>query len=106
MKLLSRVRLPAIPWTVAYQAPLSMEFSRQEYWGGLPFPCAGDLPETGIKPRSPTLQAYALLSYPPGTQHSQMLKKIKNAVSEMSVSNLNFCNVSYYDTDIGLPRRS
>ena len=63
VKLLSRVQLFAIPWTVAYQAPPSMEFSRQEYWSGLPFPSPGDLPDPGIKPRSPTLQADALLSY-------------------------------------------
>ena len=42
---------------IACQAPLSMEFSRQEYWSGLPFPSPGDLPDTGIEPRSPTLQA-------------------------------------------------
>jgi len=66
MKLLSCVRLFATPWTVAYQGPLSMAFSRQEYWSGLPFPSPGDLPDTGIKPRSPSLQADALLSEPPG----------------------------------------
>ena len=44
------------PWTVAYQAPPSMEFSRQEYWSGLPFPSAGNLPNPGIKPTSLTLQ--------------------------------------------------
>ena len=44
-----------IPWTVAYQAPPSKEFSRQEYWSGLPFPSPGDLPNPGIEPRSPTL---------------------------------------------------
>ena len=48
------------PWTVACQAPLSMGFSRQEYWSGLPFPSAGDLPDPGIKPRSPALQAGSL----------------------------------------------
>ena len=46
-----------IPWTVAHQAPLSVEFSRQEYWSGLPFPSPGDLPNPGIKPGSPSLQA-------------------------------------------------
>ena len=66
MKLLSRVRLFATPWTVAYQAPLSMEFSRQEYWSGLLFPSPGDLPNPGIEPGSPTLQADALPSKPPG----------------------------------------
>ena len=48
-------RLFATSWTVAYQAPLSMGFSRQEYWSGLPFPSPGDLPNPGIKPRSPTM---------------------------------------------------
>ena len=65
-KSLSRVRLFAIPWTVAYQAPLSMEFSRQEYWSGLPFPSPGDLPDPGINPGSPALQADVLPSEPPG----------------------------------------
>ena len=66
VKLLSRVRLFATLWTVAHQAPLSMGFSRQEYWSGLPFPSPGDLPNLGIKPRSPALQADALTSEPPG----------------------------------------
>ena len=54
------------PWTVAHQVPPSMGFSRQEYWSGLPFPSPGDLPNPGIEPRSPTLQADALTSAPPG----------------------------------------
>ena len=66
MKLLSHVQLFATPWTVAYQVPPSMGFSRQEYWSGLPFPFPGDLPDPGIKPRSPALQADALPSEPPG----------------------------------------
>ena len=49
-------------WTVACQAPLSMEFSRQEYWSGLPFPSPGDLPDPGIDPGSPALQADSLPS--------------------------------------------
>ena len=52
----------ATPWTVAPQAPLPMGFSRQEYWSGLPFPSPGDLPDPGIEPGSPTLQADSLLS--------------------------------------------
>ena len=56
----------ATPWAVAHQAPLSMGFSRQEYWSGLPFPSKGDLPNAGIKPRSPALQGDSLLSEPPG----------------------------------------
>ena len=48
------------PWTVACQAPLSMGFSRQEYWSGLPFPSPGDLPDPGIEPGTPALQADSL----------------------------------------------
>ena len=66
MKLLSHVQLFVIPWTVAYQAPPSMEFNRQEYWSGLPFPSPRDLPDPGIEPRSPALQADALPSELPG----------------------------------------
>ena len=55
VKSLSRVRLFGTPWTVAYQAPLSMGFSRQWYWSGLPFPSPRDLPNPGIEPGSPTL---------------------------------------------------
>ena len=50
----------ATPWTVACQAPLFMGFSRQKYWSVLPFPSPGDLPDPGIKPRSPALQADSL----------------------------------------------
>ena len=57
VKSLSRVRLFVTPWTVAYQGPPSMGFSRREYWSGLPFPSPGDLPNPGIEPGSPTLQA-------------------------------------------------
>ena len=46
------VRLPAAPWTVAHEAPLSLGFSKQEYWRGLPFPLPGDLPNAGIEPAS------------------------------------------------------
>ena len=55
VKLLSHVRLFGTPWTVAYQDPPSMGFSRQEYWSGLPFPSPRDLPNPGIEPGSPTL---------------------------------------------------
>ena len=60
VKLLSRVRFLATPGTAAYQAPLSMGYSRQEYWSGLPFPSPGDLPDPGMEPRSPAFQADAL----------------------------------------------
>ena len=66
VKSLSRVRLFATLWTVAHQAPQSMEFSMQEYWNGSPFPSPGDLPHPGIEPRSPALEADALTSEPPG----------------------------------------
>ena len=56
----------AAPWTVAGQAPLSMGFPRQEYWIGLPLPSPGDLPDPGIEPGSPALQADTLPSEPPG----------------------------------------
>ena len=62
VKSLSHVQLFAAPWTVAYQASPSMGFSRQEYWSGLPFPFPGDLPDPGIEPRSPALEADTLTS--------------------------------------------
>ena len=61
---LSQVRLFETPWTAAHQAPLPMEFLRQEYWNGLPLPPPGDLPDPGIRltsPESPTLQVNSLL---------------------------------------------
>ena len=59
VKSLSRVRLLVTPWTAAYWAPPSMQFSRQEYWSGVPLPSPGYLPKPGIKPRFPALQADA-----------------------------------------------
>ena len=66
VKSLSCVRLFATPWTIAHQASLSTGFSKQEYWSGLPFPSPGDLPNLGIEPGSPALQAGFLASDPPG----------------------------------------
>ena len=66
VKSLSRVQLFATPWTVAYQASLSIGFSRQQCWSGLPFPSPGDLPDPGLEPGSPTLQADTLPSESPG----------------------------------------
>ena len=77
VKSLSRVRLFATPWTVAHQAPLFLGFSRQEYWSGMPFPSPGDLPNPGIKPRSPAVQADAVPSEPPG-KPERSLTSIKN----------------------------
>ena len=71
VKLLSHIRLFATAWTVAYQAPQSMGFSRQEYCSGLPFPSPEDLPDPGMEPGSPTLQADALPSEPPGKSKSR-----------------------------------
>ena len=59
------------PWTVAHQAPLSMEFSRQGRWSGFPFPSPGDVPDPGIKPGSTTLQADSSLPEPPGKPSAQ-----------------------------------
>ena len=67
---LSRVRLFATRWTVAFQVSPSMGFSRQEYWSGLPFSSPGDLPDPGIEPGFPALEADALTSEPSGT-HSK-----------------------------------
>ena len=78
VKLLSHVRLFVTPWTVAYQASPSMGFSRQEYWSGLPFPSPVDLPDPGIKPGSPALQADALPSEPPGKPNVYLKVKVKS----------------------------
>ena len=64
-----------MPWTVARQAPLSMEFSRQEYWSGLPFPSPGNLLYPGIKPGSPALQADSLLTELQGSPNSSSVLK-------------------------------
>ena len=115
VKFLSCVWLFAIPWTVAYQAPPSMEFSRQEYWSGLPFPSPGDLPDPGIKPRSPALQADALPSEVPGKyiiildmkRDSAILptwlKRVENSVGS-SDSKESACNVGDLDSFPGLHR--
>ena len=78
VKSLSRGRLFATPWTVAYQAPPSMGFSTQACWSGLPFPSPGDFPDPGIEPGSPTLQADALPSEPPDcVDHNKLWKILK-----------------------------
>ena len=84
MRSLSRVQLFATPWTVAYLAPPSVGFSRQEYWSGLPIPSQGDLPNPGIKPGSPALQADCLPSEPPtrpgadcGSDHELLIAKFR-----------------------------
>ena len=72
LSLFSRVLLFTTPWTVAHQAPLSMVFLRQEYWGGLPFLYPGDFPDTGIEPTSTASPAPAggfFTTVPPGKPH-------------------------------------
>ena len=69
----SRVQLFESPWTVDYQASLSMGFSRQEYWIGLPLPSPGDLPDPGIEPGSLASQADALPSKPPKSVHQEKI---------------------------------
>ena len=71
----SHVQLCATPLMAAHQAPPSLELSRQEHWSGLPFPSPGVLPDPGIKPRSPTLQADTLPSEPPGKPLSTDIQK-------------------------------
>ena len=87
VKSLSCVRLFATPWTVAYQAPPPMGFSRQEYWSGLPFPSPEDLPDPGIEHRSPTLQADVLTSESPGKPSSGK-KTCKTTVIRMDCQNI------------------
>ena len=69
VQLLSHIWLFATPWTVACQAPLSMGFSRQEYWSGLPSTSPGDLPNSVIKPASPALAGGFFTTEPPGKLH-------------------------------------
>ena len=76
---LNRVRLFVAPQTIDQQAPLSAIFLRQEYWSGLPFPSPGDLPDPGIKPGSPALQADSLPSEPPGKP--RVISKITHNVA-------------------------
>ena len=66
VKSFSHAQIFETPWTIAHQAPLSMGFSRQESWSGLPVPSPADLPDPGIEPRSPAFQADALTSELPG----------------------------------------
>ena len=85
VKSLSRVRLFATPWTVADQAPQSVEFSRQEYWSGLPFPSPWDLPHPGIKPSSPSLWADALPSEPPEKLNAR--SRLEKLNKQLTISN-------------------
>ena len=81
------------PWTIGCQALLSMEFSRQEYWSGLQFPSPGDLPNPGIEPESPALQADSLLSVPP--EKSKNTRGVAYPFSRGSSQPRNLTRVSY-----------
>ena len=94
VKSLSRVRLFVTLWTVAHQAPPSTGFSRQEYKSGLPFPSPGDLPDPGIEARSPTLQADALTSAPPGKPLTHL--HIKSESESRSVASDSLCDPMDY----------
>ena len=72
----------ATPWTIAHQAPITMGISRQEYRSGLPFPSPGDLPNPGIKPRSPALQADSFPTELPGKPHKILPREIRDGLSE------------------------
>ena len=92
VKLLSLVQLFATPWTVAFQAPLSMGFSRQEYWSGLPFPSPGYLPNPEIEPGSPALHADTLSSEPLAGSEEELkglLMKVKEESEKVDLLKLN-----------------
>ena len=92
VKLLSLVQLFVTPWTVACQAPLSMGFSRQEYWSGLQFPSPGDLPNPEIEPGSPALQADTLSSEPLAESEEELkglLMKVKEESEKVDLLKLN-----------------
>ena len=81
----SRAQLFATPWTIACQAPLSMEFFRQEYWSALPFPSPGDLSKPGIEPASPAFLALAGRLFTTSTTTSQNSFKNKTKITERCV---------------------
>ena len=85
VKPLSHVRLFATPWTVTHQPLLSVGFSRQEYWSGLPFSSPGDLSDPGTEPRSPALQADALTSEPPGKPRTMQRNIIYSEINIKSI---------------------
>ena len=99
----SRVRLFAISWTVAHQAPQSMGFSRKEYWSKLPLPSPGDLPDPGIEPQSPALQADALPSQPPGKL--TCIISLRHFFFPVSIF-WDFCIKQKIDTGKKMPKRN
>ena len=87
---------PTIPWIVVHQAPLSMEFSRQENWSKLPFPFPGDLPNPGIKPGSLALQADYLPSEPPGKPRSSSYDPKNKSKKQLDSLRVYFSPISIY----------
>ena len=83
------------PWTVVHQAPLSMGFSRQEYWSGLPCPPLEELPDPGIKPGSPALQAESLSCEPPGTPRIADLWKGEIQGAGHQIDKLSFAPITH-----------
>ena len=98
MKTLSCVQIFATLWTVAYQTPPFMGFSKQEYWSGLPFPSPGDLPNPGVEPRSPTLQADALPSEALGKSYSERNRMLNRKLP-------NTQNRGFYNMYLGTENR-
>ena len=104
MKLLSRVRFFATSLTVVYQAPPSMEFSKQEYWSRLPFPSPGDFSDPGIKAVSPALQADALSSEPsgkPGGMQCMGSQRVRhNLATEQQQIRMRKTNIVYDSSEL------
>ena len=96
LKSLSRVRLLVTSWTVACQAPLSMGFSRQEYWSRLPFPPPVGLPNPGIEPRPPALQADSLPSEPPWKPKNTRMDILSHLPDQESNQGLLHCRWILY----------
>ena len=95
----SCVCLFATPWTVAHQVPLFMEFSRQEYWSGLPFPTPGDLPDLGIEPMSPALAGGFFTAEPPGKPQPSVTQRedLQLHLETVMASNLAIISTPTFD---------
>ena len=93
----SRAQLSSTPWTRAHQAPLPMEFSKQEYWSGLPFPPPGDLPNPGIKAASLALAGRFFTAEPPG----KPVKTTSLFVPEVEAHQLRMFEVTW-ESDSGI----
>ena len=111
--LVSPVQLFGTPGAVTRQPPLSMGFCRQEYWGGLPVPSLGDLPNPGIEPGSPTLQADSLSSESPGkpVKHDGKSESTQVAQADEISNNCGWCrnpvsDQSFFTDPDGCTKRS